>query len=101
MKAPTESERISIWKWIYARASFVEAKLAAGRLLADPNLDRQIRAALLVQLAVAYARPFLRCQLKKGKKEPLIEHSIVPTQYADIHKRARWQPSRINRPQGR
>ena len=77
MPIPSQSERITFWKFAYARASFVLVQLFCKQLLGRPQ--DVIRHALSIASMVTYARPF--------KQRPAVKLSadIVPAEFKEAH----------------
>lgn len=87
MSAPSQHDRIEIWRYTYARSSLIEASEAAKFLVAHPppTLPWQVQKALVGQIVTAYARPFTKSQITASKRIIPLAEEIVPTAFQDLH----------------
>lgn len=77
---PTHEERLAFWKFAYARASFVDARIFLEQILdSHLPLNHPVRKALSIAILTEYGRPF--------KQRPIVRLSrdVVPMQYHELH----------------
>ncbi|MDD4869750.1 MAG: hypothetical protein PHR77_04255, partial [Kiritimatiellae bacterium] len=80
MNTPTQTDRFEFWKFAYARAAFVDAKIFAEELLASGSaLHSATRKAFSIAIATAYARPF------KQRSVVRLSEDIVPAEHRETH----------------
>lgn len=86
MKELTRQERLDLWRYVYSRSSFLEARAAAQFLLRDQHgLEHYYRVALLTALVIAYARPFSCAQIDRTRRVIPMADVPVPDRYKDLH----------------
>jgi hypothetical protein len=86
MNAPSQHERIEIWRYTYARSSLIEAREAAKLLLAHREFPDEVQKAIVCQIVVAYARPFTKSQVTESKRILPLESELVPDKFQALHK---------------
>ena len=86
MNAPSQHERIEIWRYTYARSSLVEAWEAAKLLFAHRELPDEVQEAIACQIVVAYARPFTKSQVTESKRIVPLANELVPVKFQALHK---------------
>ena len=86
MNAPSQHDRIEIWRYTYARSSLVEAREAAKLLLAHPEFPDELKQAIVCQILVAYARPFTKSQVTDSKRIVSLASELVPDKFQALHK---------------
>ncbi len=77
---PTQDERLELWKFAYARASFVDADMFLDELFAaNLPLGHPVRKAISIAVTTAYARPF------KQRSTVRLSEDVVPAPHKETH----------------
>ena len=80
MTIPTRNERLELWKFAYARASFIDADMFLDELFTSRlPLEHPGRKAISVAVTTAYARPF------KQRPPVRLSEDLVPPRHKDTH----------------
>lgn len=80
MTLPTREERLELWKFAYARASFVDAAIFLDELFAaNYPLGSPMRKAISIAVTTVYARPF------KQRSAVRLPDDIVPQRHKATH----------------
>jgi len=86
MSAPSQNDRIEIWRYTYASSSLDEASRAAQYLLANRGLPWDLKKAMVCQIVIAYARPFSKSQVTPSRRITPLAENLVPVQFRDLHR---------------
>jgi hypothetical protein len=83
---PSQEELVEVWRYAYARSSFIEATTYCKILLENWNqIENAIKQALLTSLVISYARPFTKAQVTKSKRIVPSDESLVPQCHQQLH----------------
>jgi hypothetical protein len=78
MSTPSQSDRLEIWRYTYARSSLIDALVGCERLAGDAALTAESKKTIVSHIVVSYARPFTKSQFTPSKRDTPLREDCVP-----------------------